>query len=152
MITPLLGTSFIGYSRSTGAEICGHAEQPGTSKQLEPAYLSATPDEVERAMALAAAAFPVYSNLSGKTRAGFLRAIASEIEGVVERIIWTDNDGVMEDETDGEKENLSFSKSWAEDAYGDTSVTATLSAYDVLYGETNDVAQKVDKPSRMEKD
>ncbi len=87
MITPLLGTSFIGYSRSTGTKICGHAEQPGTSKQLEPAYLSATPDEVERAMALAAAAFPVYSNLSGKTRAGFLRAIATEIEAVVEDIV-----------------------------------------------------------------
>ena len=30
MITPLLGTSFIGYSRSTGTEACGNAVQPGT--------------------------------------------------------------------------------------------------------------------------
>ncbi|MES2659742.1 MAG: aldehyde dehydrogenase (NADP(+)) [Verrucomicrobiota bacterium] len=87
MITPLLGTSFIGYSRSTGTEPCGNAVQPGTGTQLEPAYLTATPAEVDHAMALAAAAFPVYSNLSGKTRSGFLRAIASEIESVVDDIV-----------------------------------------------------------------
>ena len=87
MIIPLLGTSFIGYSRSTGTETCGHGIQPGTGEKLEPAYLAATPDEIERAMALAAAAFPVYSNLAGKIRAGFLRAIATEIEGVVDDIV-----------------------------------------------------------------
>ena len=87
MTAPLLGTSFIGYSRSTGTEPCGHAVQPGTGTKLEPTYLSATPAEVEHAMALAAAAFPAYSNLSGKTRAGFLRAIALEIEAVVDDIV-----------------------------------------------------------------
>ena len=87
MITPLLGTSFIGYSRSTGTEPCGTGVQPGTGALLEPVYLTATPAEVDHAMAHAAAAFPVYSNLSGKTRAGFLRAIATEIEGVVDDIV-----------------------------------------------------------------
>ena len=87
MITPLLGSSFIGFSRSTGTEPCGTAVQPGTGTPLAPVYLSATPEEVEKAMALAAAAFPRYSNLSGKTRAGFLRAIASEIETVVDDIV-----------------------------------------------------------------
>ena len=87
MITPLLGTSFIGHSRSTGTEPCGNGIQPGTGSKLEPAYLTATPAEVDHAMALAAAAFPGYSNLSGKSRAGFLRAIATEIEGVVDDIV-----------------------------------------------------------------
>ena len=87
MTTPLLGTSFIGYSRSTGTEPCGTAVQPGTGTTLEPAYMTATPSEVEHAMALAAAAFPVYSTLSGKTRAAFLRAIAEEIESVVGDIV-----------------------------------------------------------------
>ena len=87
MITPLLGTSFIGYSRSTGTEPCGNAVQPGTGILLEPMYQSATSEEVERAMSLASAAFPVYSNLSGKIRAEFLRAIAVEIESVVEDIV-----------------------------------------------------------------
>lgn len=83
----LLGTSLIGYSRSTGTETCGHGIQPGTGTILEPAYQSATPKEVERVMALASAAFPIYSHLSGKVRAGFLRAIATEIEGAVEDIV-----------------------------------------------------------------
>lgn len=87
MSTPLLGTSFIGYSRSTGTEVSGHGVQPGTGTLLEPAYHAATSAEVERAMALAAAAFPVYSTLSGKTRAGFLRAIAGEIDAVVGDIV-----------------------------------------------------------------
>ena len=87
MTTPLLGTSFIGYSRSTGTEPCGNAVQPGTGTLLEPAYLTTTPAEVDQAMALAAAAFPAYSNLSGKTRAGFLRTIAVEIEAVIADIV-----------------------------------------------------------------
>lgn len=87
MTTSLLGTSFIGYSRSTGTEPCGNAIQPGTGAALDPAYLTAKPEEIERTMALASAAFSIYSNLSGKTRAGFLRAIATEIEAAVEDIV-----------------------------------------------------------------
>lgn len=87
MTTPLLGTSFIGYSRSTGSEPHGNAVQPGTGTKLEPVYQSATPDEIEKTMVLAAAAFAVYSALSGKARAAFLRAAATEIEGAVEDIV-----------------------------------------------------------------
>ena len=87
MITSLLGTSFIGNSRSSGTETCGNGIQPGTGAVLEPAYMAATPDEVENALSLAAAAFPVYSQLPGKTRAVFLRAIADGIEAVVEDIV-----------------------------------------------------------------
>ncbi len=87
MITTLTGNSFIGYSRSTGTQPCGQAVNPTTGEALAPVYLSATPDEVEQALALAAAAFPVYSNLPGKTRAAFLRKIAEKIEAVVEDIV-----------------------------------------------------------------
>ncbi|MEI6605864.1 MAG: aldehyde dehydrogenase (NADP(+)) [Verrucomicrobiota bacterium] len=87
MITQLLGSSFIGYTRSIGTDVCGQPAQPGTGVQLEPAYLAATAAEVERAATLAAAAFPIYSHLSGKERAGFLRSIASEIEAVVDDIV-----------------------------------------------------------------
>lgn len=83
----LLGTSFIGSSRSCGTSVCGHGIQPGTGVPLEPAYLSATPLEVERALALAADAFPAYADLPGTTRAKFLRDIATEIEGVLEDIV-----------------------------------------------------------------
>ena len=68
MITTLHGTSFIGYSRSISTEPCGHAVQRGTGATLDPTYLRATPDEIERTMALVAAAFPVYLNLKGKMK------------------------------------------------------------------------------------
>ncbi len=87
MTTSLLGRSFIGFSRSISADPCGNAVQPGTGTLLEPAYLSTTPAEVDQAMAFAAAAFPVYANLSGKIRANFLRAIALEIESVIPDIV-----------------------------------------------------------------
>lgn len=87
MTTSLLGTSFIGYSRSIGTEPHCNAVQPGTDNKLEPVYLSATSDEVEKAMELASAAFPVYSNLPALSRAVFLRVIATEIEQVVEEIV-----------------------------------------------------------------
>lgn len=80
MTPSLLGTSFIGYSRSNGTQVCTQGVNPATAEKLEPAYVSATPEEVERALSLAAAAFPVYSSLPGKTRAAFLRAIAAKIE------------------------------------------------------------------------
>ena len=83
----LLGTSFIGYSRSTGTEPFLRASQAGSGTALEPMFLSATPDEVEKALSLASAAFPIYSNLSGAKRAEFLRSIAVEIEGVIEDIV-----------------------------------------------------------------
>ncbi len=87
MATELIGTSFIGFSRSQGTEVCGQGVNPATGEKLEPRYLAATGDEVEKAMALAAGAFPIYSGLSGKVRAGFLRAIADKIEGSVELIV-----------------------------------------------------------------
>jgi NADP-dependent aldehyde dehydrogenase len=82
----LLGTSFIGYSRSTGTAPCAQAVNPATGETLAPQYVGATPEEVEKALTLAAAAFPAYSNLTGKERAGFLRAIAANIEASVEDI------------------------------------------------------------------
>lgn len=86
MTPSLFGTSFIGYSRSTSTQVCYQGVNPATAEKLEPAYVSATPEEVSQALALAGAAFPVYSNLPGKTRAAFLRAIAAKIEGSVELI------------------------------------------------------------------
>ncbi|MES2474641.1 MAG: aldehyde dehydrogenase (NADP(+)) [Verrucomicrobiota bacterium] len=86
MKTQLVGTSFIGFSRSNGREFHCNGIQPGSGEELEPPYFAATDDEVETAMALAAAAFPAYSALSGKVRAEFLRAIAVEIEAITDDI------------------------------------------------------------------
>ena len=86
MNTQLSGTSFIGFSRSTGSQACSQAVNPATGEKLAPQYLAATGEEVEKAMSLAASAFQTYSALSGKTRAGFLRTIADKIEASVEDI------------------------------------------------------------------
>ncbi|QTN31133.1 aldehyde dehydrogenase (NADP(+)) [Akkermansiaceae bacterium] len=86
MTTQLSGTSFIGFSRSNGTHACGQAVNPAMGEKLAPQYLAATDQEVEKAMSLAAAAFPVYSSLPGKPRAAFLRSIADKIDAVVEDI------------------------------------------------------------------
>lgn len=59
---------------------------PATGEKLDPQYMGATPEEVEKALSLATDAFPAYSALSGKERAGFLRAIADKIDAQVEDI------------------------------------------------------------------
>jgi NADP-dependent aldehyde dehydrogenase len=82
----LLGRSFIGFSRSTGTQPCAQAVNPATGETLSPQYVGATAAEVDKALALAAAAFPAYCDLTGKRRAGFLRAIAANIEAAVEDI------------------------------------------------------------------
>ncbi len=82
----LQGTSFIGYARSAGTQPCGGGINPATGDSLEPGYLAATDDEVETALRLAESAFPVYSALSGKDRAVFLRSIAANIEARTEDI------------------------------------------------------------------
>ncbi len=84
MTSSLLGTSIIGYSRGSGSDVCGRGIHQAAGAPLEPDYVSATTEEMNRAVELAAAAFPEYSALPGKVRAGFLRAIAAEIEGVAE--------------------------------------------------------------------
>ncbi|MEP2776270.1 MAG: aldehyde dehydrogenase (NADP(+)) [Luteolibacter sp.] len=86
MTTSLSGSSFIGSSRSAGTQVCGQALNPATGEKLLPDYVSATPEEVAKAVDMAAAAFPAYSSMPGKVRAGFLRAIAAKIEGSVEDI------------------------------------------------------------------
>jgi NADP-dependent aldehyde dehydrogenase len=86
MSATLLGTSWIGFTRSTGTNPCGQGIEAGTAKPLEPTYLAATPEEVDRAVALAAGAFPVYSQLGGSAKATFLRAIATEIEAIADEL------------------------------------------------------------------
>src|SRR6185437_11430240 len=52
---------------------------PSTGKSLEPEFISASADEVERAAELAAAAAPRFAAISPRERANFLRAIADEL-------------------------------------------------------------------------
>jgi 2,5-dioxopentanoate dehydrogenase len=83
----LQGLSLLG-SRSAGARgPAFHAVNPANGGKLDPAYYSATAQELQQAARLAAEAFPVYSRLPGKAKAEFLRAIARRIEENAEPLV-----------------------------------------------------------------
>ncbi|MBK1828542.1 aldehyde dehydrogenase (NADP(+)) [Haloferula rosea] len=80
------GKSIIGYSRSGGGGSTSSAVNPASGQKLDPEFHAPSESEVEQAVLLAERAFPVFSSMSGKKRAGFLRAIAAEIESAVDQI------------------------------------------------------------------
>lgn len=82
----LIGTSFIGNSRGSGTQVCGSAINPATGEKLSPETIAATDAEVSRALELAEEAFFEYRLKSGAEKAVFLRAIASNIESVIDDI------------------------------------------------------------------
>src|SRR5579883_3135547 len=83
----LRGTSIIGPKRgcSTGAAFYGI--NPATGEQLQPAFFSASAEDVDRAARLADAAFSSYSRLSNSRRASFLRSIADALQKISGEII-----------------------------------------------------------------
>jgi 2,5-dioxopentanoate dehydrogenase len=83
---PLTGESFVGSARGARTGTPVYAINPANGKKLEPAYFSASADEVNRAVELASAAFPVYSQTDGKTRAAFLRAVADGLDAIKEPV------------------------------------------------------------------
>jgi 2,5-dioxopentanoate dehydrogenase len=78
--------SLIGFGDG-GEAAAFTAMNPATGSALEPKFFAATKDDLERAATLAHAAFPVYSNLSGKKKGDFLRHIAAAIEAAAPAII-----------------------------------------------------------------
>ena len=74
----LTGQLFIGADR-VAARDTFQAADPCTGSLLEPAFACATPDDVDRACALAAACFDAYRETSLEDRAAFLERIAEEI-------------------------------------------------------------------------
>src|SRR5215467_4556560 len=81
------GHSLIGFGEGAGSGKRLHAWNPVTGYQLEPGFVPATPDEVERAVRLAAEAFHSYSRTSGRERGQFLRKIAAKIEAIAGDIV-----------------------------------------------------------------
>ncbi len=87
MKNALQGSSFIGWSRPAGSGPCSRGVNPATGRELEPPFHAVGAADVQRAVDLAAGAFPEFSGLPGPRRAVFLRAIAAGIEGRSEEII-----------------------------------------------------------------
>lgn len=86
-ITKLTGRSLIGFEEGTGSGEPLYAWNPTTGNQLEPAFIPAVAEEIERAVQLAAKAFDVYSRTSGRERGAFLRTIATKIESITNEIV-----------------------------------------------------------------
>jgi NADP-dependent aldehyde dehydrogenase len=83
----LQGTSIIGRRRAAASGKAFRATEAATGSQLEPGFHGATADDLEAAAQLAASAFPEYRALSRDKRAGFLRKIASNLEGLGDALI-----------------------------------------------------------------
>jgi NADP-dependent aldehyde dehydrogenase len=83
---PLTGQSFLGSQRGALAGAPIQALNPATGQRLDPVYSSVSSAEVETAVQLAAKAFPVYSQASGKSKAAFLRRIADGLDGLQQQL------------------------------------------------------------------
>lgn len=78
----ITGYSFIGSARSTEGTSTFHSHNAATAEALEPAFHSATADDVTKVLSLADSAFLPYSQTSPAERAKFLRTIADKIDAV----------------------------------------------------------------------
>ncbi|MBX7054438.1 MAG: aldehyde dehydrogenase (NADP(+)) [Pyrinomonadaceae bacterium] len=87
MKNDLTGTSIIGRSRGAVTADAFRAFDPTTGNAVEPAFYSATLDELDRAAALAEAARIPYGVIPGRERAIFLRRIADNIEALGDELI-----------------------------------------------------------------
>jgi alpha-ketoglutaric semialdehyde dehydrogenase len=86
----LSGLSLIGAREGAGGEPGGklmYACSPVTGERLQPAFIPATPEEVDLAVRLAAESFDAYRRISGRDRGAFLRTIAAKIESIAEEVI-----------------------------------------------------------------
>jgi NADP-dependent aldehyde dehydrogenase len=71
----ITGQSLIGAASSSGVDGFFHGVNARTGEALEPAFGSARSDDLERACALAEAAFDFYRETSLEARADFLEII-----------------------------------------------------------------------------
>lgn len=89
MDTPfeLKGHLLIGSGATPGAEAGCKGIEAATGQEIEPAYGGASPADIERACALAAAAFDTYRETSLEARAKFLEKIADNIGAIGDALI-----------------------------------------------------------------
>ncbi|HUP31360.1 MAG TPA: aldehyde dehydrogenase (NADP(+)) [Usitatibacter sp.] len=83
----LTGEMLIGASAARGTEAPLKGIDPATGSELDPAYGGAGPAELERACALAEAAFDTYRETMPEQRARFLEKIADNILGLGDALV-----------------------------------------------------------------
>lgn len=87
LTTKLSGRSLIGFHEGAGTGDAMYATNPATGARLEPGFVPATAQEVDRAVNLASQAFEEYQRVSGRERGAFLRTIAAKIESISADVI-----------------------------------------------------------------
>jgi 2,5-dioxopentanoate dehydrogenase len=83
----LFGRSLIGFREGGGSAEPLYATDPTTGERLQPGFVSATAEEVEFAVRLAADAFASYCRTPGRERGVFLRKIATRIESIAGEVV-----------------------------------------------------------------
>ncbi|RRV25033.1 aldehyde dehydrogenase (NADP(+)) [Pseudomonas sp. o96-267] len=78
----LTGHNYIGGERRAAGTVKHKSLDASSGEALPYTFIQATPEEVDAAAQAAAAAYPVYRNLSAARRAEFLDAIADEIDAL----------------------------------------------------------------------
>jgi 2,5-dioxopentanoate dehydrogenase len=85
--TKISGRSLIGFREGSDSGELLYATDPTTGERLQPGFISATAEEVDSAARLAAEAFAVYRDVSGRERSAFLRTVAANIESIADDVI-----------------------------------------------------------------
>jgi alpha-ketoglutaric semialdehyde dehydrogenase len=83
----LRGLSIIGSGFGSDSGTAFYGVNPATGEQMEPAFSSASFEDVERAAALADEAFASFGRSSGQKRAQFLRAIADGLQAISDVLV-----------------------------------------------------------------
>ncbi len=83
----LSGKSIIGSRTGEAGGQVFHATNPANGERMEPSFHTATTEEVDKAVTLADHSFQIYSRISGRNKAAFLRKIAANIEANAAEII-----------------------------------------------------------------
>jgi NADP-dependent aldehyde dehydrogenase len=83
----LTGEQYLGAERVAGTGPARRAVDPSTGSELEPEYRDAAAEHLERACALAEAAFAEYRAVDDRQRAEFLRLAADELTARTEALV-----------------------------------------------------------------
>lgn len=83
----LLGKSLIGFRDSASTSASFSAWNPATGEKIDPAFFSASQEDIDLAAELAHKAFSSYSRAPGRERAAFLDRIASHIESITDLLV-----------------------------------------------------------------
>jgi len=83
----LLGHSLIDGEARNGSGASFAGVNPATGARLEPAYHSASAEDVDLAANLAEEAFGIYSKVSGRGKGRFLRHVAAGIEAIAAELV-----------------------------------------------------------------